>query len=486
MDSFRSVMSEVLAGYTQQLRAKLALDLQQSLIKNNIVMIENQKKEIVKEIAKVNGKIDSSNKQINDKIDDLNTRMNNFSKVISNENLQKLDEVLASNNSIKTRLGEHIKSTESRSTEHENSVRAIKSQLEGIEKRDRDLEKTVAFLSEEVTELRGYIKALQQKEDSFEQKIENQHIFGSRMNTKIENLVSHHLTSEVRQRKLNLVFEGIEEKSNANPNQLIIDLLQKSGDLPNYSEINIVYRLGKITPGSNRPILVTFHSQQTRENILKRASKIKQNSGITTLWINRDLPDLTRHQTANTRRCYNLMRSNKLECSVQGTSITYQKKVYHYKDLNKLPQGSRLEDTRLVTCSNDTGLCFSGDLCYISNFYPSPLTYKKKDFVSAEQAFQWAKATNNGDTAAASDILAKEDPFTIKKIGDGVETTDSWRKQEADTLRAVAYNKFRQNCSLGDRLRTSLEAYLRDCLNVNFVLIYFLGSGLLSFHQYSS
>lgn len=143
------------------------------------------------------------------------------------------------------------------------------------------------------------------------------------------------------------------------------------------------------------------------------------------------------------------MRSNQLDCLIQGTSITYLKKVYHYEDLNKLPQGSRLEDTHLISCANATRLCFPGELCYISHFYPSPVTYKKKDFVNAEQAFQWAKAHVSGDTTVAHDILANEDPYTIKKIGDGRETNESWRNHEVNVLRTIAYNKFNQNCLLG-------------------------------------
>lgn len=82
---------------------------------------------------------------------------------------------------------------------------------------------------------------------------------------------------------------------------------RNSGDLPNATDIDVAYRLGKAVDKGTRSILVSFNNQAIKDNILKRANKIKQSSGYTALWINRDLPEITRRQTANTRRCYNLL-----------------------------------------------------------------------------------------------------------------------------------------------------------------------------------
>lgn len=53
------------------------------------------------------------------------------------------------------------------------------------------------------------------------------------------------------------------------------------------------------------------------------------------LWINRDHLEITQRQIANTPRCYNLMKANGRACKMQGTSITFENKVFHYKDLNR-------------------------------------------------------------------------------------------------------------------------------------------------------
>lgn len=225
----------------------------------------------------------------------------------------------------------------------------------------------------------------------------------------------------------------------------------------------MAYRLGKVSENSTRPILVTFRDQAIKDNILKNASKIKQLSGNASLWINRDLPELTRRQTANTRRCFNLMKANKHECTVHGTSITFEKKVYQYKDLNDLPVGSRLEDTPQVSVEGGTGICFQSELSYLSSFYPAPLTYRNKEFVSAEQAFQWARAIHAKKFDAAHNILINEDPYVIKKLGEEVGDSETWKLIDVETLRTVTYLKFKQNRRLNDRLRTTDFEKFYEC-----------------------
>lgn len=157
------------------------------------------------------------------------------------------------------------------------------------------------------------------------------------------------------------------------------------------------------------------------------------------------------------------MKANKHDCQVHETSITYTHKVYHYKDLNKLPAGSRLEDTRQIPCENGTGICFQSDLSYLSSFFPVTLEYKNKEFVSAEQAFQWVRATHANDIEAANNILETEDPFSIKRYGEEVGDSAAWKLIDIDTLRSITLQKFKQNRRLGERLRTCDYTKFYEC-----------------------
>lgn len=157
------------------------------------------------------------------------------------------------------------------------------------------------------------------------------------------------------------------------------------------------------------------------------------------------------------------MRLNKHKCVLQGTSITFNNKVYHYKDLNSLPVGSRLEDTKMIPCNDGTEICFHSELSYLSNFYRAPFLYKDRPFVSSEQAFQWHKAINANDLDKARRIISSEDPYEIKQLGSEVEITEEWVLSEIETLRAINYAKFSQNRLLGERLRTCTYTKFHEC-----------------------
>lgn len=183
--------------------------------------------------------------------------------------------------------------------------------------------------------------------------------------------------TEVRQRKFNLIFEGVAETNNEDTKQVAIDLLRKSSiaSPPSNDHIDTAYRLGRISEGTTRSILVVFKDLHAKDYVLNNAPHIRKSINSKTLWINRDHPELTRKQISNTRKCFNLMRSNNHPCKINGTSITYNNQVYHYKDLNRLLEGSHLEDTRFLhKYSFNITTMMSGEYvnCYPSiNSYPN-------------------------------------------------------------------------------------------------------------------
>lgn len=149
------------------------------------------------------------------------------------------------------------------------------------------------------------------------------------------------------------------------------------------------------------------------------------------------------------------MKANNHNCKLQGTSITYNNRVYHYKDLNKLPEGSKLEDAKLIPRSDGKGLCFQGELCFVSNFYTSPLIHQGIPSLSVEQAFQWDIAVNSGDLASAGEIINSTDRLTAKRLGSEITPTEAWAANEENLLKQIALLKFKQNDHLAKRLRDS-------------------------------
>lgn len=446
--ALNSSLSATINGAISQLKIELKAEFKQALDKNRKDFLV-LKRNTADQISKIELKVTSNVGELNTRLNTVNDKVAKINDVITKSNLQKVDGILAKN-------------TE-KSNELSSQFSDLEKKVANCERVENEILESIAFMNGQLEEAKSKIAERDQAITWLKTRCETNNICQARLATRIESLESKSISSDTRQRKVNLIFEGLAETPNENTKGVIINIFNNSGGLANPTDIDIAYRLGKPAENHSRPILVAFHTQHAKDLVLRNAVKIKTSSNLPNLWINRDQPDLTRKQIANTRRCYNLMKANNHRCQLQGTSITYEGKVYHYKDLNNLPVGSRLEDTRMITCNNGTEICFQGELAYLSNFYRSPFIYKEKPFVSAEQAFQWMKALSANQLDTAKKILSLEDPLTIKQIGNDIPSSDNWALSEVKTLRAIAFAKFSQNRTIGERLRTSVFDKFHEC-----------------------
>lgn len=348
---------------------------------------------------------------------------------------------------------------------HKVDISNLKQRVESGEKKISDVTESLQFNSNQSSDLKTDLNLLRDDGLNRDSRIHMLEVNQSRANNEINELQGSAEASEIRQRKFNLVFEGITESDNENTKQVIVDLPRKSSlaTPPTKDQIDTAYRLGRKNEGFSCSVLVVFKDLHVKDNVLNNAPQIRKSLESKTLWINRDHPELTRKQISNTRKCYNLMKANNHQCKVHGTSITFNNQIYHYKDLNNLPEGSRLEDTKLIPCSDGKGLCFQGELCYVSNFYPATIYYKRNPFYNAEQAYQWDKAVSAGKFAKAKEILGTSNPLKAKQLGSEITPNEAWFQNREDILKSIVTLKFKQNKELGTRLKNSGYDHFYEC-----------------------
>lgn len=443
-----------------------------SLIEKQQKDFQQFKSKIDERLTGLHGVIKSKEKIATEKISSLENKVTDLNHQVAS-NKKKLPELIQSMNSaVINQCVENKHEIEERLTKLEQhnpaQVSELVSRMEKLETANKDYTDSLNFLSKENDDLKKEIKDLKDQNTSLFDRVNHNDITQGRLQTDLDDTKYQLRSSDVKQRKLNLIFEGIPEVNNEYPKKTIYNLIQSADVLDDIPDFDAAYRLGKFSNGQNRPILVSFYSVSDKDLVLHNAARIKKGCENEFLWINRDHPEITRRQIANTRRCYNLMKLNKHECQLHGTSITYKNKVYQYKDLNCLPEGSRLEDTRLVPCDNGQGICFQGDLAYLSNMYPAKFIYKHKPFLSAEQAYQWARALNAGETSKANDILHSLNAFKAKSLGDSCPPSPQWDNLKEDTLKKIVYQKFVQNNDLKQRLITNGYTSFYECTRDSF------------------
>lgn len=446
--NMHSMVHATISGAIHQLKTELKTEFKAALDKNHKDFLA-LKQATTEQLSRVEIKVTGNLSEMNIRINSLGDKLLNLEKTMSSTNIAAIDESLAKNVLQVSTLTNHLT--------------ALKKKVDSYESAQSDLQQSIAFMNKQYEEIKSLQATKDTKIERLGRRLDNSDICQTRLGSKVDKLETKEATSDIKHRKYNLVFDGVPEAANENVYGLIANIFNSSNGLADPSSIDTAYRLGKPNANHIRPILVAFYSIAAKDQVLRNAAKIKYVTNRPNMWINRDHPDITRRQSNNARKCYNLMKQNNHKCVLQGTSITYDAKVYHYKDLNKLPEGSRLEDTRMIPCNNGQGICFQGDLSYLSNLYKAPLYFRNKYFEHSEQAFQWCKATVSGDNEKANRILALDNPFEIKQLEDEVKPKDQWTLSEIDTLRDITVAKFSQNRALGERLRNSPYTSYYEC-----------------------
>lgn len=86
---------------------------------------------------------------------------------------------------------------------------------------------------------------------------------------------------------------------------------------------------------------------------------------------------------------------------------------------------------------------------FLSNFFPSTVSYKDCEFPTVEHAFQAAKCTSAADF---DKILNCRTPYEAKKLGRLVAIKDNWDSQRVNIMREILREKFCNNANLKELL----------------------------------
>lgn len=101
---------------------------------------------------------------------------------------------------------------------------------------------------------------------------------------------------------------------------------------------------------------------------------------------------------------------------------------------------------------------FVGRYEFLSNFYPTTITYNGLVFSSAEAAFQAQKCT---DLRVQMQFQAMS-PRQAKALGRKITLRPDWEEVKLDIMHEILQAKFSQNNNLAVRLLETYPAYLEE------------------------
>ena len=286
------------------------------------------------------------------------------------------------------------------------------------------------------------------------------------------------LQMESYSRHDNLRLEGISESKGENCFDQVNEVLSGMGfDISDLGQITRAHRLGRFNPKQARPRPIIFRllNSSDRDKIWAKRSEL-QGSRV---WMKEDFPSEieTRRKQLEPffraarlgdpnypdRRVYTHMRADRLV--VNNTSFSVA-------DIASLPTyiKSAVLNPPSLRKSDDTTIFFTRE-SPLSNFHPSSFEAEGKLFCSVEQYICYQKALLFDTKEVAEQMLAINDPLTLKVRANHLAKFDGvlWAERAREILKTALDAKFTQNDSIMRDLQSTGdtvigEASANDCL----------------------
>lgn len=259
-------------------------------------------------------------------------------------------------------------------------------------------------------------------------------------------------------RRNNLVVRGIGESNDENCEQLFRNFMkqQLKFDDEFIDSVQIVrcHRLFKRKVGQtwSRPLIVRFFYFGNRQDVWNKRHLLAN----TRFSINENFCADTEF---NRNRLYPIYSVAKKLPRYQRKSTMVKDELildgdnFNVNNIDQLPED--LHPKNFCRKSDGKTVVFGGmfsEFDCFSNWSPSPITYKKIDYVSAEQAYMHMKAQSNGDSLAAKHIMFTSNSREIKTIGRSIKINGQWEQMKKDIMLNIIRAKFAQNQEMKKQL----------------------------------
>lgn len=256
-----------------------------------------------------------------------------------------------------------------------------------------DLVQSLNFAHKEIENLKSTLDDYCTRNADFDRRLTEMEHENRDLRSYTEELEDYILTLDSATRKRNFVITGLAETNGESSDSLVLlvyNFLQPYMETLDISDFDCAYRLGK-QYGQTRPILCKLLKESIRNDICAIRANLNDEDNETKVYLNDDLPQLMIERKAKFRMVVKLAKSQKIPASSTNTKLTVNNVTYTHKNLDCLPDGCKLENAKVVKVKG--GLAFHSEHAYLSNFFPCKIEIEGRRFHSAEQAYQFAKAT---------------------------------------------------------------------------------------------
>ncbi len=309
---------------------------------------------------------------------------------------------------------------------HANNISKVDKRVDGLIKQNEELTQKVSNLQDIV------IKSVREKNE-LKQKV-----------TELED----------RQRRDNLVIEGLEdtEKESAKMCENKARSFMKNDLKMNNADkvvIGRVHRMGRYSADKPRATIIKFDRYKEREAVWQRRSKVPNGKRLKENFSRQTERDRSKlfpiMKAARNHGYFSKLEGNRLIVSKSDENVHLSVTV---DTLSDLP--ADLQPDKLFTPSKDGVTLFYSRYSPHSNFHKCQFVEGGKEFTSVEQYLVYHNALSAGNTSVANKVLNLEDPAQIKSLGKDLVVDYDTKKEH---MRKGMMLKYGQNQDLQDLLK---------------------------------
>ncbi len=300
----------------------------------------------------------------------------------------------------------------------------VQAATELINKSTAPIKKDIGTLDQRVNQLMQDVIVIRTKNDI--------------SNLKIQENKEELLRQDADRRSNNLIFSGIPETRNENPDATLKKVLAQIKQIPEMENSNVhierIYRFGRRVANKPRDICVKFLQFPIKQKV--SSGRAHFSSGV---YVKQDLPpamaSIHRALMPIKRTAEALPQYKDNKVKVTMGELVIDGKRYNLKNLQDIPSDIDI----LIGTFRMTQRIFAwfGVLNILSNFRWAPINVGGQLFLHNEQFIQYQKSMLFRDQLTAARIMEESNPFEVKKLGYKVQgfKRDVWERN----LDKVAY-----------------------------------------------
>lgn len=350
-----------------------------------------------------------------------------------------------------------------------NSLTSLHSDVDSVRK---EADSTKNKLEKEISDLKTALVNQEAKMQSMVEgmagEIEDRVVAKTKLHF---NGFTHHLEhafikEQAANRKLNLIFSGIQEDANSSDLAKIREICKTQLGLKQLA-IGSAHRIGTKRPSASKPrlVLVHFSAFEDRKRVWQLKKKFQHSPGVS-VWVQEDMPRALREDLRillkDAKYANSLHKEEYKSISVKDFRLHFNGESFGAHELERLPY--ELRPSSLCTKWADDLVVFFGRFSPLSNHHFSPFVHNDTHFSCVEQYLAVEKARLVGKTDILERALSCPNPADCKGILNALrdDCSTDWEDKCSSTLLMALRCKFNQNKLLGDFLRKTYPRYLGE------------------------